>query len=200
MPPRQGLQDTQAGLDIVTSGFGLVDSLFGSGPTSGSGTTKGIATKKGTTKVTERLDISDVGIQSFINDILSGNQGLKDIFSEEQAAGIFNSSVSAQASGNLLAQVAGQLAQLTGRKVREEEIDVTDTQDSTTTSEQSGTEGILGGVFGEAKGVVGKSTGGIGRAISGGGTGIGKDALTELINELTKVDEVVDDEIDDEVA
>lgn len=144
----EGIENLGGLLDIGTS-------LFGSGPTSGSGsgTTKGTVSKKGTTKVTERLDISDVGIQSFIDDILSGNQGLKDIFSEEQAAGIFSSSVSAQASGNLLAQIAGQLAQLTGKKVREEEVDVTDTKDivTTSTSESSGSGGVIGGIEGTVK-------------------------------------------------
>lgn len=63
---------------------------------------------------TEQLQLDDLAIQKIIGDVLGGTQGLASIFGGEQAVGIFDSSVSAQAAGDLAANLVGELAKITG--------------------------------------------------------------------------------------
>ena len=114
----------------IASGFGALETLFGSSTSSSqSGTTKGT--------VTEQLEIDEEGIQKILQDILGGTQGLASIFSEEQVAGLYSGSVAAQASGDLLTKLAGEIAKLTAKK--------TQTADTTTTSKtEGGSDGLLG--------------------------------------------------------
>ena len=94
---------------------GTIGDLFG-GTTTQKGTTRGEAasitgaTKKGRT--TEKLNIDQVALQRIIQDVLGGSGGLATIFAGEQQAGIFDSSVAAQASGDLAAKLVGELAKL----------------------------------------------------------------------------------------
>jgi len=92
------------------------------------------ATKGG--RQTSFLDIDKAGVDKIIGDILGGESGLADIFSQEGSAGLFNSSVAAQASGDLVANVAGEIAKLTARQITEDE--------STESASQRGTESVKG--------------------------------------------------------
>jgi len=126
----QGVSGFGGGVSDITSALGAI---FG---TSASQTqTAGV---KGT--VTEQLEIDEAGVEKILQDILGGAQGLAPIFSEEQVAGIFGGSVAAQASGNLLANLAGEIAKLTAKKT-------TATDTTTTTKQKSGTGGLLGQLF-----------------------------------------------------
>jgi len=116
------------------AGLGKVgETLFGN-----SSTQKQSGTTKGT--VTESLDISQEGVNKNLQKILGGEQGLASIFSEENVAGIYDSSVSAQASGDLLTKLAGEIAKLTATK--------TQATDSTTTAKTKGGSGGLLKQFG----------------------------------------------------
>ncbi len=95
---------------------------------------------------TEQLDISQEGIDKIIQDILGGEQGLASIFSAENNAGIFNSSVAADASGNLLSKLAGEIAKLTAVKT---------TSETSTARANSKKGGNLGGIGSIAGGLVG---------------------------------------------
>lgn len=74
---------------------------------------------------TEQLELDQAGVDKIIQDVLGGAGGLADIFSGEQTSGIFGSSVAAQAAGDLAANLAGEIAKITGKKVIEsdEEMD-----------------------------------------------------------------------------
>lgn len=72
-------------------------------------------TKRATGSRTEQLKLDEAAIDKIIQDVLSQAGGLKDIFSGEQTAGLFGSSVSAQAAGDLAAKLAGEIAKLTGK-------------------------------------------------------------------------------------
>jgi hypothetical protein len=107
--------------------------------TSGSGTTKG------TTKGTEQIIIDQAAIEKIIADVLGGAEGLASIFQGEQTAGIFDSTVSAQAAGDLASKLVGEIAKLTAVK------ETTQETDTTQTSKQKQEEGglldpILGGI------------------------------------------------------
>jgi len=82
---------------------------------------------------TEQLEVSQEAINKIIKDILSSTQGLAGIFNEENVSGLFSSSVAAQASGDLLANLAGEIAKLTSKKV-------------TTNTQSTEDEGALGGI------------------------------------------------------
>jgi hypothetical protein len=81
------------------------------------------------------LEISDVAINKIVADILSGPDGLAAIFGGEQNAGIFNSSVSAQAAGDLTANIVGEIAKL--RAVEVETQEQTETKSEVQTEEKS---------------------------------------------------------------
>lgn len=64
-----------------------------------------------------RLELDQAAIEKIIGDVLGGPQGLASIFGGEQSAGIFDSSVAAQASGDLVANLIGELSKLTAEEV-----------------------------------------------------------------------------------
>lgn len=66
---------------------------------------------------TSQLELDQTAIDKIVQDVLGGGNGLANIFGGEQTAGIFNSSVAAQASGDLAANLVGELAKLTGKTV-----------------------------------------------------------------------------------
>lgn len=68
------------------------------------------------TFVTEQLKLDQAAIDQIIEDVLGASGGLADIFAGEQTAGIFDSSVAAQASGDLAAKLVGELAKVTAQK------------------------------------------------------------------------------------
>jgi len=100
---------------------------------------RGTETKASTGLRTEQLILDDVAIQKIIEDVLGGPQGLAQIFAGEQTAGIFDSSVAAQAAGDLAANLVGEIAKLTGiREVRAQEDVFTEFQKKRTTKEVGG--------------------------------------------------------------
>ncbi len=135
---------SHAGFGAQVDAFGSIGAGFG-GIVSGLEGLFGTSTvqaqdqvTKGT--VTEQLDISPEGVNKIIQDILSGEQGLAAIFGGEQSVGIFDSSVAAQAGGDLLSKLAGEIAKLTAKK--------TVATDTTVTSKvEGGTGGLLGQLF-----------------------------------------------------
>jgi len=132
-----------ADFDLNTSFSDINTGLFGTDiDVSSSGTTDVDET------VTEKLELDKEGILALIDDVLGGTQGLASIFSEENVAGLYNSSVAKEASGDLISQIAGEIAKLTGTK--------TSTRKGTTTkvgSQSSSSPGLLenipviGGLF-----------------------------------------------------
>lgn len=91
-------------------------SFGGGASTSTSGTKE---TETGTRALTgsrtEQLKLDEAAVDKIIQDVLSQAGGLKDIFAGEQTAGLFGSSVSAQAAGDLAAKLAGEIAKITGK-------------------------------------------------------------------------------------
>lgn len=71
----------------------------------------------GTSTTTEGLDISQEAVDKITKDLLGSTNGLASIFGGEQNAGIFNSSVAAQAAGDLSANIVGEIAKLKAKKV-----------------------------------------------------------------------------------
>jgi len=111
-----------------------LETLFG-GTTdiSGSGTTKGTTT--------EQLNLDQQAVTKIINDILGGSQGLASIFSDQNVSGLYGSTVSKQAAGDLVSKLAGEIAKLTAKK--------TTTTDQTTTQDQTQEKGgALSGIGG----------------------------------------------------
>jgi hypothetical protein len=70
---------------------------------------------------TTQLELDQDATDKIIADVLGGANGLASIFGGEQNAGIFDSSVAAQASGDLAANLVGELAKLTGKTVETSE-------------------------------------------------------------------------------
>lgn len=116
--------------------------FFGKKETKTSSKVEGSKRRGGTQ--TEQLEIDKAGVDKILADILGGTQGLGDIFSQEQVSGLYGSSVAAQASGNLVANLAGEIAKLTAKKTTtfsEEEEVSSDTQGT-----GPGDRGLIGDV------------------------------------------------------
>ena len=88
------------------------------------------STKEESGRRTSQLQLEDEAVQKIIEDVLGGANGIASIFAGEQNSGIFDSSVANQASGDLAANLVGELAKITGKTVEEEES--TSTLDSLT--------------------------------------------------------------------
>lgn len=135
---------------------GSIGSLFG-GTTKESGWSSGTAesitnaTQKRTGLQTSQLQLEDEAVQQIIRDVLGGPDGLASIFAAEQNSGIYNSSVAAQAAGDIAAKLVGEIAKITGKQVdtldetAEEEQITTQTQE-TQSGAKSGDKGVLGGI------------------------------------------------------
>jgi hypothetical protein len=87
-----------------------------------------------TTNSSERLKIDQEGVDRILEQLLSGQQGLAGIFAEEQGAGLYDSTVAAQAAGDLAAKVVGEIAALTAERVS------TSTKDTEGEEEESAQE------------------------------------------------------------
>lgn len=114
----------------------IAGSLFG-GTTSQTGTTTG----RSTARQTEQTILDEAAIAKFIEDVLGSAEGLASIFGGEQSVGLFDSSVAAQASGDLVSKLVGELAKLTSQRVTTQEAE----QEQTTQTEKKD-EGILSGI------------------------------------------------------
>tara|TARA_R110002167_G_scaffold366375_1_gene595573 strand:+ start:32981 stop:33448 length:468 start_codon:yes stop_codon:yes gene_type:complete len=124
--------------------------------------TKGSTTGNTITKQSQRTEIDQEGIDKIIADVLGGADGLASIFAGEQSAGIYNSSTSAQAAGDLATKLAGEIAKITASNVTDSEIDTEGTSKS-----KNEEDGLMDGL---TKGL-GGSGGGIGDALKTWSTG-----------------------------
>lgn len=88
----------------------------------------------------EFLEIDPAGVERIVNQILGGTQGLSSIFGGEQTAGLYNTTVAAQAAGDLVAQLAGEIAKLTAKKKEIVDESRTETGTATTTEDKTETE------------------------------------------------------------
>ena len=86
-----------------------------------------VTTGGSTGRQIEQLDLDAAGFEKIVRDVLGGANGLADIFSAEKNAGIFNSSVGANAAGDLAVRVAGELAKLTAKKLTFQDNENTET-------------------------------------------------------------------------
>jgi hypothetical protein len=66
------------------------------------------------------LELDDVAVDKIIADVLGGAGGIADIFSQEKAGGLFDSTAAAQATGDLAAKLTGEIARLTAKEVTED--------------------------------------------------------------------------------
>lgn len=151
---------TDAG-NLFSGTADLIGTLFpGNVSSSGSGssstTSEGVTKSSTRGKQTEQLELDELAVQKIIQDVLSGSGGLAEIFGGEQVAGIFDSSVTAQASGDLAAKLVGELTKLTAKRSTDSSQSgtqrVTGSQDTTSAQAQhQDNEGIfeqIGGFFG----------------------------------------------------
>lgn len=128
----------QTGFSDIT---GAAQAILG-GSSGVDATTAGTTTTTG--KQTEQLKLDQAAIAKIIEDVLGGTEGLASIFGGEQTAGIFDSSVAAQAAGDLTSKLVGEIAKLTGvREITTEEEAVVDTR----TEQVSESEGLIQGLF-----------------------------------------------------
>lgn len=131
----------QAGGDALSSVGNAIGSLtsglFG-GSTSGSGS----VTSNASGTRTSKLVLDQAAIDKLIADVLGAEGGLADIFSQEKATGLYNTSAAKKETGNLLASIVGELAKLTGEQVTTEES--SGTQESSTNTKESGLFDFLG--------------------------------------------------------
>lgn len=111
-----------------------------SSDTSTSGASSEISSVSGTQSTKTNLDSE--AISHMLNEALGGNQGLSAVFAGEQTAGVYNGTVAAEASGDLVTKIIGELAALTAEEVTTTEgTTTTDSifeEDSDTDSKKAG--------------------------------------------------------------
>jgi hypothetical protein len=110
--------------DIVEAVTGFADkALGGSDSTAGSVEQEKarVARTDLTGTATSKLNLDPIAIQKIIEDVLSAEGGLADIFGSEQTAGIFNSSVVKGQTADLVQGLVGELAKLTGETVESQD-------------------------------------------------------------------------------
>ena len=136
--------------DLIDFGEGIFGSSSSQeGTTRGTTATTGTTTQTGT--ITRGLEIDDIAIERIIQELLGQAGGLADIFGGEQVAGIFGSSVTAQAAGDFAAKLAGEIAKLRAKEVTTEDREETKDEFIETTgtsSIEAESGGLLGQVFG----------------------------------------------------
>jgi hypothetical protein len=139
-------------MGIIADFGSLGESIFGKDEKKSQFGTKDLSQRtQGTTDIsgtrTEQLQLEPEAIQKIIADVLGGANGLADIFSAEQNAGIFNSSVATDQAGDLVTGLVGELAKLTGKTVGTEDqsqvVDETVTAREVTTNEEANSSGGL---------------------------------------------------------
>lgn len=107
------------------------------------------ATQSGQSRGETFLEIDPAAIEAIIQDVLGGTQGLADIFSGEKVSGLYKSTAAAAASGDLLSQLAGEIAKLTAKEVSTQAQAQTQAESQTQTQRTKQRErGILESIFG----------------------------------------------------
>jgi len=119
----------------------LTAGLFG-GATSSSGNST--VTSDASGKRESQLQLSQEAINKLIQDVLGADGGIADIFSNEKALGLYDTTTAQKQSGELMAAIVGELAKLTGKQVTSEESGGTQKQESSTSSKTSGLFDFLG--------------------------------------------------------
>jgi len=133
----QGVTDIAGIVDIGTALFGSSQSVRGS--TS--------ETTRSSGRQTEQIELDEAAIAAIIEDVLGGAEGLASVFSTEQAAGVFDSSVAAQASGDIVSKLVGELAKLTSKKVITQESEAEREASSRTKTKDGGLLGAIKDIF-----------------------------------------------------
>lgn len=87
---------------------------------------------------TEQLELDQEGIDKILQDALGSVDGLASIFAGEQNAGLYDSTVAAQASGDLVANIIGELAKITGKTVTTQDEEGAESQTGNSSGEGSG--------------------------------------------------------------
>ena len=123
-----------AGAGSLMSGTAqLIPAVFGGGSN-----VDGESSTRGTSTTSQQLEIDQEGIDKIIADVLGGADGLASIFAGEQNAGIFNSSTSAQAAGDLATKLAGEIAKITAKTTS-----TTDQEEDTDTKSRSDEDSLF---------------------------------------------------------
>jgi len=121
---------------------GLGKDLFGGSESKNTTSNANTNTNSSGLQVSQ-LDIGAEGVKKIIADVLGSAGGIKDIFSDENVAGIFNSSAANQAAGDLSAKLVGEITKLLAKEVVFS-ADEEDTKSSSSTLESAESGGILG--------------------------------------------------------
>jgi hypothetical protein len=137
------------------AGFGqLFEDAFGNntnekttGNTSSTGSTKMATTAKSSSS--RSLEIGQDAVNKIISDVLGSATGLKDIFSQENVAGIFNGTTANQLTADLTSRIVGEIAKLLAveKTTGEEETAGTQETKETGTATQSAStkdKGLVG--------------------------------------------------------
>lgn len=125
---------------------GALGDLFG---TSQSG--KQTTSESGTSKTTESYKLDQNALDKIIKDVLSSENGLADIFSEENISGLYDSTVAKEAAGDLVAKIIGEVAKLQATKT----TNTVSTSAGTTKSKGGNDGGLLGGIVSSIGGAFG---------------------------------------------
>lgn len=110
------------------------------------GTKKDKSTSTTTGTKTSQLQLDEEAITHIIQQTLSGANGLAGVFNKDNAAGIYNSTASANAAGDLVSKLVGELATITGKTV--ENVDTTTKTVGRTDTSGWNVNGSIEGKFG----------------------------------------------------
>ena len=138
---------------------GAAGDIFGTSQSSG-GTSKSSGTSRSSS--TEQLELNEAAVTKLIEELLSSSSGLAAIFSGEQSAGIFDSSVANQAAGDLTAKIVGELAKLTSKKTTTTEGEQTSKGSQ---EQEAGTGGLLDQIGGGAVSSISSGIESIGKSL-----------------------------------
>lgn len=122
----------------------LLGDIFGSKGTE-SGSTNATGTSNTKAVQTTQLEIGQDAINKIIADVLGSATGMKDIFSQENVAGIFDGSTAQQLAGDLTSKIVGEIAKLLAKEVTATEEDVKTTGTQNTESNVKD-KGLVGGL------------------------------------------------------
>lgn len=99
---------------------------------------------------TSQLQLDEEAITRIIQETLGSTAGLASVFSQDNAAGVYNSTGSKQAAGDLVAKLVGELATITGKTVQNVDQTTTGTGTSNTSGWNLGAK--IAGSYGTGSG------------------------------------------------
>lgn len=146
------LANVGSGVSNLGSGFaniiGGIENLVGSstkGKTRQTGSSSTTATQSGETR--RGLELDNAAIEKVIRDVLGADDGLAAIFAGEQVSGLYNTTAAAQAAGDLVTRLVGEIAKLTAEEfttVDQEQTQTTDQELRSQTEQKD--KGVLGSI------------------------------------------------------